>query len=259
MTARLLSVLAFGLVVGAGAMLLLDPGPPASSAGASVALNSGVGHVHGAATAGLTGTTPCEVSGPPASAGQAGEHGHRGPFPWTAVTNPATRSVLEAQLATAHQVTVQYSRVKDAEAAGYHMTTGYVPCIGAHYINAGYLGSFDPAHPAMLLYDGTKPDSRIVGLSYAALSGKAPPQGFAGGNAIWHQHNLNGGLCLRGAVVVGAESTDAATCAARGGMKVKLDSLWMMHAWVADGWPSSWGIFSSEHPDLGGKFGNINA
>jgi hypothetical protein len=41
-------------------------------------------------------------------------------------------------------------------------------------------------------------------------------------------------------------------------VKIKLDSLWMMHAWVADGWPSSWGIFSAEHPDLGGKVGNVN-
>ncbi len=257
MTARLVSVLILGLVGGAGGMLLLDPGTPTSTAGASVAALSAGGHVHGPATAGLTGSTPCEVSGPPASAGQT-EHGHRGPFPWTAVTDPATRNLLTAQLATAHQVTLEYPTVKDAEAAGYHMTTTYVPCIGAHYINGGYLGGFSVAHPAMLLYDGTKPDSRIVGLSYAALSGKAPPTGFAGGNAIWHQHNLNGGLCLRGAVVVGAESTDAATCAARGGTKVKLDSLWMMHAWVADGWPSSWGIFSSEHPDLGGKVGNVN-
>ena len=91
----------------------------------------------------------------------------------------------------------------------------------------------------------------MVGLSYATLSGKKPPDGFASSNDIWHQHNLNGGLCLRDGVVVGAESTSPAECKARGGFKVKLDSLWMMHAWVADGWPSSWGIFSAEHPDLG--------
>jgi hypothetical protein len=258
--ARTLSVLILGLVAGAGAMLLLDPGPPPTTASASVAVSSAGlagGHVHGAVTTGLTGTTPCELSGPPASSGQT-EHGHRGPFPWTAITDPATRNLLASQLATAHQVTVQFPTVKDAEAAGYKMTTTYVPCIGAHYINAGYLGSFDVAHPAMLLYDGTAPTSKIVGLSYAALSGAAPPEGFAGPNDIWHQHNLNGGLCVRGGVVVGAENTDAATCAARGGAKLKLDSLWMMHAWVADGWPSSWGIFSAEHPDLGGKVGNVN-
>ena len=107
---RLLSVLVLGLVAGAGAMLLLDPGPPPATASASVAVSSAglaSGHVHGAATTGLTGSTPCEVSGPPASSGQT-EHGHRGPFPWTAITDPATRNLLAAQLAAAHQVTVQY-------------------------------------------------------------------------------------------------------------------------------------------------------
>ncbi len=261
MKARLLSVLVLGIVVGGGAVLLLDPGPPQVSAQASLtsvnAVGTGSGHVHGATTAGLTGTTPCEQSGPPASAGQS-EHGHRGPFPWTAISDPATRDLLTQQLAVAHGVTLQYPTVKDAEAAGYRMTTTYVPCIGAHFIDARYLASFDPAHPAMILYSGTTPDAKIVGLSYAVLSGSAPPDGFAGSNDIWHQHNLNGGLCIREGVVVGAESTTDAECAARGGAKVALGSLWMMHAWVADGWPSSWGIFSAEHPDLGGVVANIN-
>ena len=31
----------------------------------------------------------------------------------------------------------------------------------------------------------------------------------------------------------------------------------MNHVWVADAWPSAWGIFSAEHPDLGGTIGNI--
>lgn len=259
MRARYLSLLVLGFVVGAAAILLADPGTNGTSANASSGVATGGtaagGHVH-ANTAALTGNTACEQSGPPVSKGQT-EHGHRGPFPWTSVDR-ATRTVLAQQLAVAHQVTVEYPTVRDAEAAGYHMTTTYVPCIGSHYINPAYLGGFDPAHPAMLLYDGTGPTSRIVGLSYAALSGKKPPAGFAGSNDIWHQHNLNGGLCLRGTVVVGAESTTPAECAARGGTKVKLDSLWMMHAWVADGWPSSWGIFSAEHPDLGGQVSNID-
>jgi hypothetical protein len=173
--------------------------------------------------------------------------------------DPATRGVLAQQLSIAHQVTVDFPTVASAQAAGYRMTTGYVPCIGAHYINARYLRAFDPAKPAMLLYDGTTPDSKIVGLSYAQMSGKAAPDGFAGTNDLWHRHNLNGGLCIRAGVVVGAESVSPTECKARGGLKVPLDSLWMMHAWVADGWPSSWGIFSAEHPDLGGKVGNINA
>jgi len=253
MLTRSVALVVFGLVAGAAFVLLADPGsePSRTVTVAPVGSNAVAadGHVHGS-TGALTGDTACEKSGPPVSKGQT-EHGHRGTFPWKSVDDPQTRTELSQQLAVAHGVTLQYATVKDAEAAGYRMVTQYVPCIVAHYINPIYLAKFDPAHPAMLLYDGTNPDSKVVGLSYATLSGKKPPDGFASSNDIWHQHNLNGGLCLRDGVVVGAESTSPAECKARGGFKVKLDSLWMMHAWVADGWPSSWGIFSAEHPDLG--------
>src|SRR4029453_9922016 len=43
-----------------------------------------------------------------------------------------------------------------------------------------------------------------------------------------------------------------------GGKKQALHNLWMMHAWTADAWQSSWGLFSAENPDLGGKIGDIN-
>jgi hypothetical protein len=266
---RALALVVLGFVVGAAVILLADPGGgnrPAvaeTSAGTAATSAAAGGHVHaGIGDAVLTGDTPCERSnaagGEAAGANAGREHGHVGFFKWTSM-DPATRKVLAQQLAVAHQVTLEYPTVASAEAAGYHMTTGYVPCIGAHYINSRYLYSFDPAHPAMLLYGGTRPDSEIVGLSYAMLSGKKPPEGFAGPNDLWHQHNLNGGLCIRNGVVVGAESVSTTACKARGGIKVPLDSLWMMHAWVADGWPSAWGIFSAEHPDLGGVIGNIDA
>jgi len=258
MRARYLSLIVLGFVVGAAAVLLADSGSGETRVIASPVASTGGAGGHAHTTGGLTGDTACEQSGPPVSEGQAGAHGHRGIAVWSSIDR-ATRDEMTAQLAVAHQVTLDFGTVAQAEAAGYHMTTTYVPCIGAHYINGKYFGGFDPAHPAMLLYDGTNPDSRIVGLSYAAVSGKKPPEGFAGPNDLWHQHNLNGGLCLKGGVVVGAESTSEADCKARGGVKIKLDSLWMMHAWVADGWPSSWGIFSAEHPDLGGQINDINA
>jgi hypothetical protein len=239
-------------------------GDSAVADGHSHAATAG-GHSHGAIVSNAPrGNTPCEQSGPPASAGQissAGGHGHRGPTEWKALTDRATRDQLGQQLGIAHQVTLQYSTVADAEADGYHMVTGYVPCIGAHYIKfSNMIGGFDPAKPSMLLYDGTNPDSKIVGLSYSVLTDpKKAPDGFAGPNDPWHKHDSNGGLCLKGGVVVGAESTSAAECAARGGKKQALHNLWMMHAWVADAWPSSWGIFSAENPELGGKIGDINA
>ncbi len=234
-------------------------GAAADSGGAAA------GHSHGAIVSNApTGNTPCEQSGPPASAGQissAGGHGHRGPVQWQNISDRATRDQLGQQLDTAHQVTLTYPTVADAEAAGYHMVTTYVPCIGAHYIKvSNMIGGFDPAKPSMLLYDGTNPDSKIVGLSYSILGDpNKPPEGFAGPNDPWHKHDSNGGLCMKGGVVVGAESTSEAECAARGGKKTALHNLWMMHAWSADAWQSSWGTFSAENPDLGGKLGDINA
>ena len=88
---------------------------------------------------------------------------------------------------------------QDAEAAGYFRSTVYVPCIGAHYTNIRLAIGFDPAHPSELLYDGSTPDAKIVGLSYLVYHHNGPPPGFAGPNDHWHQHNANGGLCLQAA------------------------------------------------------------
>jgi hypothetical protein len=133
----------------------------------------------------------------------------------------------------------------------------YVPCIGAHYTNYSLVGHFDPAHPSELLYDGTTPDAHIVGLSYLVWHPGGPPPGFAGPNDVWHQHNANGGLCLRGGQVVGGESMSAKTCEIIGGHKAGklLADVWMVHAWVAPGWECSWGVFAGECPELGGKLG----
>jgi hypothetical protein len=220
-----------------------------------------------------TGKSPCEKAAPtPASPGEVGagaggspaiksaaevaaaEHGVRGkvqPVPLT----PSEQSALNAQMAAAKQVAVEYPTVKDAEAAGYRMSTVYVPCIGAHYTNIGLTEKFDPAHPSELLYAGTSPDSKIVGLSYLVYHTNGPPPGFAGPNDRWHQHNANGGLCLRGAVVVAGEESTRAQCAAMGGRKTLLTDIWMVHAWIVPGISCDWGVFSGECPDLGGRIG----
>jgi hypothetical protein len=205
----------------------------------------------------LYGTSPCELAGPPASKGQVTDaegHNHRGPYAQQPVT-AAERKALMAQQAQARDVALRYPTVKDAEAAGYRMSTVYVPCIGAHYTNTGLVARFDPAAPSELLYDGVTPDARIVGLSYLVFSPSGAPEGFAGPNDLWHQHNFNGGLCMRGGVVVGNEQTTKAECAARGGRKVALDGIWMVHDWVVPGFECSWGVFAGECPELGGRTG----
>ncbi|HZP29766.1 MAG TPA: hypothetical protein VFC99_12490 [Acidimicrobiia bacterium] len=231
--------------------------PRASAAAASSRTSAGAGSA-GPTNPALTGDTPCEKSGPPASEGQVFDsagHFHRGPNKQVPVDEP-TRLTLEFQQAAARAVAQRYPTVADAERAGYRKSTVYVPCIGAHYTNIELAKTFDPSAPSELLYDGTNPDSRIVGLSYLVFHDITPPEGFAGPNDIWHQHTFNGGLCIdKNGLVVGAESTSAEDCAARGGHKAPLTNVWMVHDWVVPGFECSWGVFASECPELGGRAG----
>jgi hypothetical protein len=201
------------------------------------------------------GSSACEQAGV-ANAGNSG-HGHRGPVPFQA-PDPATRDALATQVAISNAFVAAHPTVKEAEADGWRKITPYVPCIAAHYIKGSALtNGFDPAEPEIVLYNGTDPDSKIVGLSYLQFAGKdAPPPGFAGENDPWHVHEK---LCLGGGGVLGDESTTEEECAARGGKLTQLGNLWMTHMWNVAGWESRWGLFSSEHPDLGGTIGNLNA
>lgn len=242
----------------------------ATATGDAAATGTATAHNHGDVVPGsATGSSPCEKASPtPASPGQvgsgtggaatadaaAGEHGERG----LVVQQPLTeteRVALEAQMAQARTVVAKYPTVKDALAAGYSESTVYVPCIGAHYTNTALALRFDPAAPSELLYDGTSPNSKIVGLSYLVFHPGGAPDGFAGPNDHWHQHNADGGLCMRGGLVIGGETTSQAECTARGGAKVELDNVWMLHAWVVPGFECTWGVFGGECPELGGRTG----
>jgi hypothetical protein len=207
----------------------------------------------------LTGNTPCEKSGPPASEGSlldAEGHNHRGPVEQIAIDRP-TAELLQQQQTLARTVADKFPTVAAAEAGGYVQSTPFVPCIGAHYTNISLVGGFDPAKPSELLFDGTEPDSKIVGLSYLVFHPGGAPDGFAGPNDHWHQHNQNGGLCFSKANggVIGAEDVSPADCTARGGVKRELTDVWMLHDWTVPGWECTWGSFAPECPELGGKVG----
>jgi len=231
-------------------------GEAAAPAGKAGLVDTGVGII---VTGALTGDSPCERSGPPVSEGQVGKdaegHAHRGPFKQDPLTREETLE-LEAQQAQARAVALKYPTVAAAEAGGYKKSTPFVPCIGAHYTNTGLVSRFDPGAPSELLFDGTNPDSKIVGLSYLVFHLNGPPEGFAGPNDRWHMHNSNGGLCIgNDGVVVGNESTSPKACAAMGARKVKLDNIWMVHDWIVPGWECTWGVFAGECPELGGRSG----
>ncbi|GAC1323321.1 MAG: hypothetical protein NVSMB13_03030 [Mycobacteriales bacterium] len=210
-------------------------------------------HPHAADAAG-PGRTPCELAGSPVSAGAGDSHAHRGPVAQVPLDR-ATRTQLAAQQEQARSVATAFPTVAAAEAGGYRMSTPYVPCIGAHYTNYRRALAFDPAAPSELLYDGTTPDSRLVGLSYLVYHPGGAPEGFAGPNDVWHQHNANGGLCIAAGVVIGSENSTPAGCAALGGRKTPLVDVWMLHDWVVPGWECGWGTFAPDCPELGGRVG----
>lgn len=184
-----------------------------------------------------------------------GMGGHIGPQAWHAMTDQAQCDALAADLELARQTALKYPTVADAEAAGWVRVTGYVPGIAAHYMNFRLVdGEFNIEEPEMLLYDGTDPDSSVVGLSYYVRhQGTAEPtQGFSGNNDHFHRHD---GLCVSGAGVIGDSTTTEEECAAMGGRKADGSSGWMNHVWVVPGCESPWGMFSGANPILDGELG----
>jgi hypothetical protein len=173
------------------------------------------------------------------------------PEPWIPMTDPADCQALATELGAARQVTVQFPTVADALAGGYTLGDSYYAGLGVHYQNWDYLSSFDPGKPVQLLYDGTAPDSRLVGLSYVvAVPDGRPPEGFTGENDRWHRHRH---YCLdlaNGAVNLSSDVLSEQECAELGGTHMPNPNGWMLHVWVAPGCESDWGIFSGANPRL---------
>ena len=59
--------------------------------------------------------------------------------------------------------------------------------------------------------------------------------------------------------VVGVVTAPPDECQARGGQLVDTSNDWMMHMWNVPQWENRWGMFASEHPDLGGRMGDMDA
>jgi hypothetical protein len=181
--------------------------------------------------------------------------GHVGPSAWQAMVDPVACQQLAEELELARETSERYATVADATAAGYFQVTPYVPGIAAHYMNFGLVdGTFDIEEPEMLLFDGTQPESTIVGLSYyVRLDGTAQPtQGFTGDNDHYHRHF---GLCIGAGGVIGDSTTTEEECAERGGVKSNGTDGWMSHAWVVPGCESPWGVFSAVNPLLDRSLG----
>ena len=212
-------------------------------------------------------TTPAGASAAAADTGEG--HGHNA-FAENQANNPdhaaeqlpdepidqATRDLLSQQLMGARDVALRHPTVADAEAAGYYRAGRFVPGAGAHYVSgANGLSGPGPVEiekPMALIYDGTSPASRVVGLMYYALGDDGQPEGFAGPNDHWHRHR---GICIKygdgGLEIPLPVDADASKkdCDAVDGNLIE-ETAWMLHAWVVPSWESPEGVFSHANANL---------
>lgn len=168
-----------------------------------------------------------------------------GPVP-EPLLDPATAAALDGQWAAAMDAAATLTTPDDAEAAGYQRAAAELPGIGAHFVRWDLVDApFDPARPAMLLYDesAVRPD-RLAGFSYWTRSVSAPPEGFAGTADHWHMHH---GFCFVDGMLRDEGVADPADC--RGEWLAGTD-LWMAHAWVNPELPNPWGRFAPRHPGV---------
>jgi hypothetical protein len=178
------------------------------------------------------------------------DHDVAGHDVWGPVAEPpldaATAAELDAQWAAAVEAAEALATPADAVAAGYQKSAAELPGIGAHYVNWALIDQpFDPARPAMLLYDESEVrPTRLAGFSYWVRSPGTAPAGFAGDADHWHMHH---GLCFDDGMLVGEGVTEPAGCA---GDWLAGTDLWMGHAWVSPVVANPWGRFAPRNPAL---------
>jgi hypothetical protein len=249
------AVLVFGFVAGSALVLLTDSDPDTTSVSASPTVTGDTTSTAAASTTagGVTDVNGQHVHGVKAL-DVAAEAEPDQPL------DAPTRDLLAQQLTAARDHAMQYPTVADATGAGYRLAGGFAPGSGAHYVGGPMTGgdTFDPNAVQSLIYDGTSPTSKIVGLMYYAM-GDAP-EGFAGPNDHWHRHSsvcvkyANGQIDVpfpADADVTKAQCTDA------GGFFMSMTG-YMVHAWVVPGWESPQGVFSHENVNVRCADGTYN-
>jgi hypothetical protein len=154
---------------------------------------------------------------------------------------------ISAQFDAALEFAQQWPTRGEAEAAGWTARVSYAIGMGTHHALGNPLqGSFDPERPNLLQYDGNGPDAKLVGMSWYVDNGPdAPPEGFAGDNDWWHNHDF---LCISNST--GLVIRDGPCLAGQNGTTVYLGNYWMVHAWIVPGWQLQTDVFRGHHPCL---------
>jgi hypothetical protein len=165
------------------------------------------------------------------------------------------------ELDVARDIIARYPIAADAERDGWQKATINLKGIASHYLKGGVRGflgidgAFDVRDPEILLFNGEGPDAPIAGVSY--LLNGPDPEGFAGKWDVWHRHDA---VCFaRGLVIAEVGGHEGSRidmsreeCAAQGGIIFPLSNLTMLHVWMKQGFESTAGVFSHDHPELYG-------
>jgi hypothetical protein len=182
------------------------------------------------------------------------QHNHGFSLP----VSPSDQVLLDHQMALAQQTALTYPTLADAQRAGMFRAGPFSPGLGTHMILAadyaygagtGVMNDAQIEHPLAWIYNGTKPDSHVVGLFYQA---NVPnPAGFAGPNDVWHHHK---NICITrgpgGAInaPLGADrDTTVAQCNAVGGSLIATTGP-LLHVWAVPGYEDPQGVFAHLNP-----------
>lgn len=148
------------------------------------------------------------------------------------------------QWLAARRSTSRFDTIAEARAAGFVRTSSPGPGVGTHWVRWPQVAEpFDPGEPAMVLFDERSSPARLVAYVYWVQSDDEP-EGFAGPNDEWHQHT---GLCVVNGWTLREEAGSAERCP---GSYLAGGDLWMLHAWVVEGWANRLGDFANIHPAL---------
>ena len=152
-----------------------------------------------------------------------------------------------AQFDAALEFAQQWPTRGEAEAAGWTARVNYAMGMGTHHALGNPLqGSFDPERPNFLQYGGNGPDAKLAGMSWYVDNGPdAPPEGFAGNNDWWHNHEY---LCISNST--GLVIRDGPCLAGQNGTTVYLGNYWTVHAWIVPGWQFQTDVIRGHHPCL---------
>jgi hypothetical protein len=205
--------------------------PDGSGAGAGTASGAGTGqHTVHQPAAGVEG---------PEGASNFGDHSHGQPGP----TTEQEWLVLGRELASARAASALYRSIARARADGYFQVTQFIPGLGLHMANLHIRQDvFDPTHPQLLLYMPKRSGGYVLaGVGYMFVHQGVPPEGFVGGQDVWHFHT---NLCFLpdGSVTL---APGRAACRTRSGVFQK-QTAWLLHAWIWRANPN--GVFTEANP-----------